>query len=136
MIVDFFDLNLLRLLGQNDFSSYQILDKSLDTYYLTLEVYTSSFWVNELARRTSLILYVYRLTGVILFFIFQMPVLLVIFANVFETFFLFYLGFQKVFKRDLMVSSRVLITVLFLLGVLKVLHEYSVHVNPLLPGIL
>src|SRR5687767_8535111 len=69
--------------------NYQILDKLLDIYYLSIEAYVVLRWRNESARFLGLSLYIYRLVGVILFELTGARIFLFVFMNLFESFFLF-----------------------------------------------
>jgi|HigsolmetaAR202D_1030399.scaffolds.fasta_scaffold10583_2 hypothetical protein len=69
---------------------YAYFDKAFDTYYLTFAFFVSQRWTSALARRTSLVLYLWRLTGVALLFAGLKPWILLVFPNVFETFYLIY----------------------------------------------
>jgi hypothetical protein len=48
-------------------SNYQTIDKSLDIYYMSIEALVSLRWTNHLARNASIVLFVYRIVGMVLF---------------------------------------------------------------------
>lgn len=129
ILLDYYDFELLRFLGKGDLTYYQDLDKSLDLYYLSLEAYISTRWANRLARYTALLLFSYRLIGFLLFLTLRNPMLLVIFPNLFEFFYLFYLLFKRIFKKDPVLSFRGLLIILLILLIPKLIHEYFLHVN-------
>src|SRR3972149_8529600 len=66
LIIDAADTNIVKPFGV-DIPNYTLTDKYLDTYYLTIELLVSLFWVNKLARNTSIVLYAWRLLGLIAF---------------------------------------------------------------------
>ncbi len=125
--IDYFDMNLLGVLGYHDLAIYQELDKTLDLYYLCFECYIAFFWQNKLARKIALSLFLYRLVGFILFSITQYQFLLVIFPNVFEWFYISYLAYKKIFQNSL--SARAILYVVIFLTILKLIHEYLLHIN-------
>lgn len=128
VILDYLDFAILRFLGA-PLEEYQILDKTLDIEYMTLEVFVALFWTNQIARNTAVGLFFYRLAGVAIFALTQNPIMLVIFPNLFEFFFIFYLGFQKFLKKDPITSFSKLVIILLILLIPKLIHEYFLHVN-------
>jgi hypothetical protein len=70
---------------------YQGYDKALDIYYLTI-AYLSTMrnWTSDAAFRISQFLFFYRLVGVTLFELVHERILLLIFPNTFEYFFIAY----------------------------------------------
>lgn len=130
LFADFTDYQLIIFLNSGDVTNYQVIDKALDMYYLSLEAFVAVFWKNELARFAAILLFFYRLLGFLLFFITQNLLFLVIFLNLFEFFYLFYLGYKKIFQKDPVTSPAKLLIILFLLLIPKFIHEYSVHIAP------
>lgn len=129
LVVDFFDLNLFYILDPNALENYQVWDKLLDLTYLSAEVYVALSWKNKLVSKIALVLFVYRLIGVIAFEVFQQKPILVIFPNVFEPFFLIYLLHLYIFKKDLFRSLKIIGCMVLLIAVLKLGHEYLLHIN-------
>lgn len=127
--LDYFDYDFIRFLNNGDLTNYQIIDKALDLYYLSLELYVTTSWQNSLVKITSLLLFIYRILGILLFFLTQNVIFLVIFLNLFEFFYLFYLGFRKIFQKDPVTSIVRLMIIFFLLLIPKFLHEYSLHIT-------
>lgn len=111
--------------------NYQPLDKALDIYYLTLEVYTVHWWRNRLANRVAWSLYIYRLAGVILFELTKIRLLLFIFPNIFEGFFLFYLGAKTLLGKEPRLTFRLTAVGVGVLTILKLIQEYPMHVKDL-----
>ncbi len=133
IILDYFDLNIISYLNHGDLDNYQLIDKILDQYYLSLEAYVAAKWTNKLARFTAITLFIIRVFGFTLFIFSKNAIFLVIFPNVFEFFFLFYLIWKLLFKKDPITSvSRVLI-IISLLAIPKIIHEYFLHINTTLP---
>ena len=75
---------------------YAQLDKVLDTYYLTIELYVAWRWRERLLRGTAAVLYAWRLVGAILFELTAFHPLLLVFPNLFENFFFYVLITQEV----------------------------------------
>jgi hypothetical protein len=133
IILDYHDHRLLYFMQNGDWSNYQSLDKLLDLFYLSLEAYIVYHWKNRLARLYALVLFLYRLAGLIIFEITRVEAVLVIFPNVFEYFFLFYLVLSKFLKKELFTRPAILLTLVFILTFLKVPHEYLLHINTTQP---
>jgi hypothetical protein len=129
IVIDYFDLQILSYFNHGDLSQYQQLDKLLDLLYLAIEAYVVLSWKNKSARNTALILFFWRLLGVLLFEYYQYKPLLVVFPNVFEFWFLTYLSSLYLFKKDHFQELKVTICVVLLLLIPKLLHEYFLHIN-------
>lgn len=128
MAADALDVVTITFLNMGEFSSYHTTDKYLDMYYLSIEGYVSLSWKNTLAKRTSMILFGWRVIGFILFELTHIRVLLFFFPNLFENFFLFYIFNKKFAKKDLVSSKRNLLIILTLLLIPKLAQEYFLHV--------
>lgn len=128
MIIDALDVVLITFINQGGFGSYHTTDKYLDMYYLSLECYRSFFWQNALAKRTSVILFIYRTIGFILFETTKLRMLLFFFPNLFENFYIFYLAWRKVYKKDPVRSYKNVAIILILLLIPKLAQEYLLHV--------
>ena len=83
MLIDALDVVLITFINQGEFSNYHTTDKILDIYYLSFEAYKFFNYPNKLVRRTSTILFVYRVVGFVLFEFTKLRVLLFIFPNLF-----------------------------------------------------
>lgn len=133
MVVDSLDHGLFTHFGWGILGgpgmAYQVFDKTFDIYYLSLEVYMVQLWRAPLYRMTAYALFVWRAAGVIVFIFVQSEVVLVMFPNVFETFYLTILitGLHQQRKAEpdlyLMIMAFSLIQ--------KMLHEYVLHVSPI-----
>lgn len=133
MVADALDVVLITALNMGDFNNYHLIDKYLDMYYITLECYVSFFWKNSLAKKTSILLFIYRGTGFILFELTKIRLILFIFPNLFENFYLFYLGYKKLLKKDPVKSIRGLAVILTILLIPKMVQEYVLHFAQLQP---
>jgi hypothetical protein len=89
LIIDAADTNIVKPFGV-EIPNYTFTDKYLDTYYLSIELIVSLRWNNNLAKKTSIFLYFWRLVGVIGFQLTKIEYLLFIFPNLFENFFVFF----------------------------------------------
>jgi hypothetical protein len=83
---DLADLLLRDLFGIGDLD-YQLLDKLLDQVYLLLFLVVALRW-EGVERQVAVVLYVYRLVGSALFLLTDERLVLLLFPNVFETWFL------------------------------------------------
>ena len=112
MLIDGVDVILVdvlaNLLGEEGGfgSSYQTMDKSLDIYYLSFELLVSLRWQLTLARNASIALFVYRMVGMVAFALTGARVLLFVFPNLFENFYLYYLTAVRSFPRLLPTTPR------------------------------
>ena len=132
MTLDTFDVTLVDIWGgRHGFGGeaidYHHLDKVLDIYYLAFAFVVSLRWKNPLARRTSIILFCYRFVGVALFLLTGWRTLLLIFPNIFEYFFIFYLITQRFFPRFRLEKISHLVIVLLIVGLPQVFREYVYH---------
>ena len=125
--VDALDVIIAGAIGRGEFQNYSAFDKALDTYYLTFALIVSLRWNNSLAKRTSIVLFAYRLIGVVLFEITHIRVLLLVFPNLFENFVIFYLVVQRFFPRFTLRTYTKQAIILFLLLLLKLPQEFVLH---------
>ena len=90
LVIDAVDQTVLAAFDAEP-DNYQQFDKALDVYYLSI-AYLSTFrnWPERFAFRLSQFLWYYRLIGVLAFELTEVRVLLMIFPNTFEFFFIFY----------------------------------------------
>ena len=126
--IDAFDVVLLTFIDQGQLSNYHFVDKYLDMYYLTLAAFVCLSWKNTLAKRTGVLLFLYRAAGFTLFEATQIRFLLFVFPNLFENFYLFYLGYTKFLRGDPVTSKKRLFVWLAVLLVPKMAQEYLLHV--------
>lgn len=132
MTLDTFDGPLTCILGgRHGFGGqvigYHRLDKVLDIYYLAFAFAVSLRWRNPLARRTSIILFCHRFVGVSLFLVTGWRPFLLIFPNIFEYFFVFYLIIERFFPRFRLETIPRLAIVLLIVGLPQIFREYVYH---------
>ena len=131
LIVDALDTNIVKLFGV-EIPNYTFTDKYLDTYYLTIELLVSLYWLNKLARNTSIFLYLCRLLGLLAFQFTKGEYWLFIAPNLFENFFLFFVIMQVLKKETTenfwLNSKKRLFIALFLLCLPKIPQEIILHV--------
>src|SRR5262245_55908879 len=90
MLLDGLDVVLIELIPGGSFGDhYHTLDKLLDTYYLTIELIVALRWKNPWAKWPAAVLFGYRLAGVALFELTQARIMLFIFPNLFENWWLY-----------------------------------------------
>jgi len=129
LLLDGVDQTLFQQFAPAGLAGYQGYDKALDIYYLTIAyISTLRNWENRFALRLARVLFYWRLVGVAIFEITDVRWLLLIFANTFEYFFIFY---EVVALRwePLRISRRVYVAVAALIWiVIKLPQEYWLHI--------
>ncbi len=128
MILDALDVVIIELLHLGGFGShYSELDKLLDSYYLTLELIVALRWTSPWARIPAIVLYIYRGIGVIAFETSDTRVLLLVFPNLFENWWLYCLIVARFFPRIYPRSWKSTMIPLVLLLIPKLGQEYLLH---------
>lgn len=128
MFLDSSDWHLYPFRTSQDYANYQVWDKLLDSYYLFLAFYTSLFWKDIKARFMSVFLFLFRGVGVILFTLTSDKIFLFLFPNIFENFFLFYLLYKLISKKDqLFLPGEKGILLLTIIAIPKIFQEYLLH---------
>jgi hypothetical protein len=112
---------------------YAQLDKWLDLYYLGLELVVARRWTEEVPRRTTYVLFAWRLIGVILFEVTLYRPLLVVFPNLFENYFLVILIARRWFPRFVPATVKESIVISLILLIPKEIQEYVLHYAQLHP---
>jgi hypothetical protein len=125
MVLDALDVVLIEVIGLGGFAHYAALDKALDTYYLTFEMFVSLRWA-PLAKWTAVALFAYRTIGVLVFEATQVRVFLLIFPNLFENFYLAFLLLRR-FAPQWSLTPQRLGTLLIVLLIPKLGQEYLLH---------
>lgn len=128
LFADNVDVIVLDYLGVRDFGAYNEVDKLLDMYMHFMQGYVMLGWKERKAKFIGAFLLFYRTTGWLAYEITNIRSLLFIFPNVFEFYFLFYLGYRSV--TAVAVFSRPLrfMVMVGLLAALKLWQEYMLHV--------
>lgn len=112
---------------------YAQIDKWLDTYYLGLELWMVRRWQEALPRGVAIILFVWRLAGVIAFEVTGFRPLLLIFPNLFENLYLYVLVVRRWFPMLMPRTVPQVLLVLVVLMVPKALQEWVLHWEQLHP---
>lgn len=129
MLLDAFDVVIVEFFGPGGMGDhYHSIDKLLDTYYLSLEMWMALKWTERLPRITALVLFVYRLIGVVVFEFTGWRPTMFVFPNLFENWFLFVLIRNQFFPGIRLDTWRRIGFWLFLLYIPKVFQEYLLHV--------
>ncbi len=132
LVLDAVDNSLLAQFTDVDLTAdgpYQSWDKALDIYYLAI-AYLSTMrnWTSDAAFRICQFLFYYRLLGVVLFELLASRLMLLIFPNTFEYFFIAYELIRLRFDTS-RVSARFWLTTAVALWVLvKLPQEYWIHI--------
>ena len=124
ILIDFSDLFMMNLINLGGVRNYQFLDKFLDLFYIAYFLIIALRW-EKLLRNISILLFVFRILGFVLFEFFQNRLILFIFPNVFEFWFL---GITLLFLLKSNITNRKIIIVLVITTLLKMIQEYILHV--------
>ena len=124
ILIDFSDLFMMNIISLGGVRNYQLLDKFLDLFYIGYFFLITLRWEKTL-RKISFLWFILRIFGFILFEFFQNRMILFIFPNIFEFWFL---GITLLFLFRAKISKRKVIIVLFASVVLKLIQEYILHV--------
>ena len=129
MYLDLQDFNYFTISNDQDMTNYQTWDKIMDIYYLSIAFYVSLSWRETLAKKLSIFFFSYRALGVVVLLFVMKRELLLLFPNVFENFFLFYLIFKR-FTKNAQLFTSVPVTTIILLGIVipKLIAEYYLHI--------
>ncbi|HYD92211.1 MAG TPA: hypothetical protein VEA37_12080 [Flavobacterium sp.] len=135
IFMDAIDHESITLLGRAlepnspmNYVFYQQQDKVLDSYMCAIAAYTSLSWKEPLAQKTSVALFFYRFIGVIIFLITQFRPIFVLFPNVIELFYLYYVYMLSKNPNYTIGSKKKLLIILIVLSAIKLTQEYTVHV--------
>jgi len=128
MVVDALDVVMISVMGIGGFEGhYHTTDKVLDTYYLAIEWFVSFGWDSPWARWPALVLFPYRIVGVVLFEVTGERLMLFIFPNMFENWWLYCVAvarfFPSIYPRDLRTTA----IPMALLLIPKMAQEYLLH---------
>jgi hypothetical protein len=128
MIADALDVVLIEVIGLGGFDGhYHTTDKLLDTYYLAIEWFVAFRWDSPWARWPAIVLFPYRIIGVVLFEITGRRVMLFIFPNQFENWWLYCLFVARFFPSIYPRSWRTTAIPMVLLLIPKMGQEYLLH---------
>lgn len=128
IIIDALDWHFIPFKTESDYTYYQRWDKILDMYYLTLEAYVLSYFHQKTTRLIGYFLFFYRLFGVLLFEVTTLRYILLLFPNLFESYFLFLLFYKKISRKELYSTTSSLALLVPLIIVPRFFLEYSIHI--------
>lgn len=128
-LIDAGDQSLLSQFAGIDLGNYQAYDKALDVFYLAI-AYVSILrnWVGGDLLRVGTFLWYFRLVGVVLFELTEFRWLLVVFANVFEYFFIAVEYHRTTHDPARLSRKRTVKMVAFIWLVIKIPQELWIHV--------
>ena len=128
MLLDGLDVVLIEFIPGGSFGGhYHTLDKLLDSYYLTLELVVALRWKNPYARRPAVVLFAYRAVGVLLFELTRRRIMLFLFPNIFENWWLYCVVVARFWPRLSPHSVKSVVIPLLLLLIPKMAQEYVLH---------
>jgi len=128
LLLDGADVILIELIPGGSFGAhYHFLDKVLDTYYLTIELIVALRWRNRWATWPAVALFAYRLVGVALFELTQRRIMLFIFPNLFENWWLYVVAVRQSRPRWEPHSPASAAVPMLILLVPKMAQEYLLH---------
>lgn len=125
---DAIDVILLDIFGHGIFAKFgQQIDKALDIYYLSFAAAVSKNWQERIVGKTAIILFLWRLIGVISFELTRIRQILFFAPNIFENFFLLVTGSKKFFPA-FRVDNLKKLTIFFAIAAIpKIIQEYVMH---------
>ncbi len=130
---DTVDIVIFQALGFPSFMEYHQIDKLLDVYYLALWLVVAQGWL-ALPRTIATLLFAYRMIGVAVFEMTDARLMLFLFPNLFEFFFLFHAASLR-FAPQYRLTAQGAAGWLVLLLIPKMGQEYSLHYARLLDNL-
>jgi hypothetical protein len=132
LVIDAADQTIFQQFTNLDLEGYQGYDKALDVYYLTV-AYTATLrnWASSYAFQAARFLWYYRLVGVTAFELTGQRWMLLVFANVFEYFFIFYES-ARTSWNPIRLGRRGVVTAIAAIWIfVKLPQEWWIHVAQL-----
>jgi hypothetical protein len=134
MLLDGADVIINEALGGGSFGDhYHTIDKVLDSWYLTLELVVALRWSSPWARWPAIALFVYRIIGVVLFELTERRIMLFIFPNMFENWWLYCVAVERFWPRVYPRSVKTVVIPMLLLLIPKMGQEYLLHFSEAKP---
>ncbi len=128
MLLDGLDVVLIEQIPGGSFGGhYHTLDKLLDSYYLAIELIVALRWRSPWAKWPAVFLFVYRLAGVALFELTEQRIMLFLFPNLFENWWLYVVIVARFWPRVYPRSAKTVAIPLVLLLIPKMAQEYLLH---------
>ena len=134
IVADTLDVVIVAAVRSQTFEDYVLTDKLLDAYMLGFAAFVSLRWDNRIAKLTSIVLFFYRIVGVLVLEATGARWVLFIFPNVFDFFFIYHLTTVKWLPHLEVNGYRRLALVMSILLSMKLFQEYILHVAELRPG--
>jgi hypothetical protein len=134
MILDALDVIIVDFLALGGFGDYyHQLDKILDTYYLATECFVAWRWLNPWAKRPAIALFAFRIVGVIAFEATEARIVLFVFPNLFENWWLYCAFVMHFVPRLTPHSPKTVAIPMLILLVPKMGQEYLLHFSEAQP---
>jgi hypothetical protein len=132
LLLDGVDQTVFQQFTGLPLAGYQGYDKALDIYYLAIAyISTHRNWANLQAFRVGRFLFYWRLVGVALFEITHLRLLLLIFPNTFEYFFIFYETFRLRWDPKRLAGRHLIAAAALIWIAIKLPQEYWIHIAQL-----
>ena len=129
LVADAIDQTIFQAAIGGDLTWYQSYDKALDVYYLSFAfISTMTNWRDEHAFQVSRVLFYWRLIGVALFEMTHWRVLLLLFPNAFEYFFIAYEAIRTRWRPERLAVVSVVGLALFITVFVKLPQETWIHI--------
>lgn len=129
ILTDLYDWKFVHVTNDAELAFYQNWDKTMDIYYLVIIFLVIFKFKDKIFKKTALFLFIYRIAGLVFFYLTHNRSFLLYFPNVFENFVIFYLVYIWYSKDQILFKSKkVLLVVLSALLLPKLIHEYLMHV--------
>lgn len=130
IMADSVDVVVWQLSGVVNLSTYyNQWDKLLDTYFYLIQGWVVwKRWKNRLAKKAALSLLGWRFLGVAIYELWPQRWLLLVFPNLFLTFYMVYLSWIWLTGKDPVQTKKKLVVFLVVLLVPKLYQEYLFHV--------
>ena len=125
LVIDQSDLLLMNLIHLGGIGDYQTFDKVLDQAYLLTFLIVALRW-RGLPRSVAVGLFVFRFVGFVAFETFEERWILLVFPNLFESWFLVMAG-RVQFNLEARLAGLPLAALLLAMLALKMFQEYALH---------
>ena len=130
ILVDLSDLFIIGNLDLGGVRNYQKTDKILDISYMITFLIISLRW-SKTEKNISIILFLFRLTGMVLYELSGSRIILFSFPNIFE-FWIVGVSFYKFIYKNKPLKLKTISIILILASILKLLQEWILHWNKFL----
>ncbi|MBR91461.1 MAG: hypothetical protein CL903_01460 [Dehalococcoidia bacterium] len=123
IFIDFSDLIIMNMINLGGVKNYQSLDKILDLFYMSYFLIISLKWEKTI-KKISFSLFFMRMIGLVFFELTGTRMILLIFPNVFEFWFI---GITFFKFRKIQISNRNIFWILTISIILKIVQEFILH---------